>query len=179
VICAARRQHPSWGPAQARGLAAGPRYPAVDWPAVSTVGDLLARRGLVKKPAAPAALISIRRRAGRPRRQPNDLWTADFKGHLPHARRDLLLSAGRSPTSTPAISSRATACSRQRDTGCARSSIACFASMACRARFVRTTGLPFATCGIHGLSQLNVWGAALGHSAPADPPWLASAERRA
>ena len=80
VIVAARRAHPSWGP---RKLLAwlGPRHPALVLPAISTAGDLLARRGRVKK----------RRR----RRQhmhtgvvpavthePNDLWTADFKGHF-------------------------------------------------------------------------------------------------
>src|SRR5437016_3957956 len=48
VICAARRQHPSWGPAKLLAWLR-PRQPALDWPAVSTAGDLLARRGLVKK----------------------------------------------------------------------------------------------------------------------------------
>ncbi|MGH3927017.1 MAG: helix-turn-helix domain-containing protein [Pseudonocardiaceae bacterium] len=48
LICAARRAHPSWGPAKLLDWLE-PRHPGVTWPAVSTAGDLLARRGLVKK----------------------------------------------------------------------------------------------------------------------------------
>ena len=48
LICAARRHHPSWGPGKLLGWL-GARHPAVDFPAVSTAGDLLARKGLVKK----------------------------------------------------------------------------------------------------------------------------------
>jgi transposase len=44
VICAARRQHLSWGPAKLVAWLR-PRYPAVAWPAASTAGYLLARRG--------------------------------------------------------------------------------------------------------------------------------------
>ena len=53
----------------------------LDLPAISTAGDLLARRGLVKKRRR-------RRRYQHPgvvpptTAQPNDLWTADFKGHF-------------------------------------------------------------------------------------------------
>ena len=88
VICAARRQHPSWGPAKLLAWLQ-PRHPDHEWPAVSTAGDLLARRGLVKKrrrrrhwqhPGVVPAVTT----------QPNDLWTADFKG-LPYAGCDLLL----------------------------------------------------------------------------------------
>jgi putative transposase len=80
VICAARRQHPRWGPAKLLAWL-GPRYPKIEWPAVSTAGDLLARRGLVKKRRR-------RRQYQHPgvvpvtTTQPNDLWTADFKGHF-------------------------------------------------------------------------------------------------
>jgi len=80
VICAARRQHPSWGPAKLLPWLR-PRYPALDLPAISTAGDLLARRGLVNKRRR-------RRHYQHPgvvpptTTQPNDLWTADFKGHF-------------------------------------------------------------------------------------------------
>ena len=79
-ICAARRAHPSWGPGMLLQWLAR-QAPDEDWPAPSTAGDLLARRGLVKK-----------RRRRRPHyhpgvvapvtHAPNDLWTADFKGHF-------------------------------------------------------------------------------------------------
>ena len=48
LICAARRKHPDWGAGKLLDWLA-PRHPDLDWPAVSTAGDLLARRGLVTK----------------------------------------------------------------------------------------------------------------------------------
>jgi putative transposase len=80
VICEARRSHPNWGPVKLLDWLA-PRYPEVELPAASTAGDLLARKGLVKKrrgrrfyehPGVVAPTTT----------QPNDLWTADFKGHF-------------------------------------------------------------------------------------------------
>src|SRR5687768_1921316 len=48
LIVAARRAHPTWGPRKLLDWLA-PRHPELDLPAISTAGDLLARRGLVKK----------------------------------------------------------------------------------------------------------------------------------
>jgi transposase InsO family protein len=159
VICAARRQHPSWGPAKLVAWL-GPRYPAVDWPAVSTAGDLLARRGLVKKRRR-------RRHYQHPgvvpptTTQPNDLWTADFKGHF--RTRDGIYCY---PLT---IADQHT-----------RYLLACHGLLSTKGHGVRPVfdrlfreyglpgairtdnGAPFATCGIHGLSQLNVWWLRLG-----------------
>jgi putative transposase len=76
-ILALRRARPSWGP---RKLLArlSQDHPGTVWPAASTVGDLLAREGLVtprrarREAAACQALIEPLR--------PNDSWSADFKG---------------------------------------------------------------------------------------------------
>jgi transposase InsO family protein len=80
LLIEVRRCHPSWGSRKILDWLE-PRYPDLALPATSTAGDLLARRGLVKK-----------RRRRRPHRHPgvvppttygpNDLWTADFKGHF-------------------------------------------------------------------------------------------------
>ena len=43
---ATRRKRRAWGPEKLLDYLR-PRYPGIDWPAVSTVGDLLKRRGLV------------------------------------------------------------------------------------------------------------------------------------
>jgi transposase len=51
LLCQARRAHPDWGPGKLLDWL-GPRHPEITkdgWPAVSTVGDLLAREGLVKR----------------------------------------------------------------------------------------------------------------------------------
>ena len=159
LICLARRQHPSWGPEKLLQWLE-PRHPDVDLPAVSTAGDLLARKGLVK-----------RRRRRRPHlhpgvvpavtTQPNDLWTADFKGQFrtrdgiycypltiadQHTR---FLMACHGLRSTKGQGVRPVFDRLFREYGLPRA--------------IRTdNGVPFATTGIHGFSQLNVWWLRLG-----------------
>jgi transposase InsO family protein len=98
VICAARRQHPSWGPAKLLAWLR-PRHAALDWPAADQhTRDLLACHGLLST-----------------------------KGHGVRPVFDRLF----------------------RDYGLPRA--------------IRPdNGVPFATTGIHGLSQLNVWWLRLG-----------------
>jgi putative transposase len=159
LICDARRQHPRWGPRKLLDWLA-PRYPIFVWPAVSTAGDLLARAGLVKKrrrrrhyqhPGVVPATTT----------QPNDLWTADFKGHFrtrdgiycypltiadQHTR---YLLACHGLLSTKGHGVRPVFERLFRAVGVPRA--------------IRTdNGVPFATTGIHGLSQLNVWWLRLG-----------------
>jgi transposase InsO family protein len=159
VICAARRQHPSWGPAKLLAWLRT-RQPGIEWPAISTAGDLLARRGLVKKrrrrrhyqhPGVVPPLTT----------QPNDLWTADFKGHFrtrdgiycypltiadQHTR---YLLACHGLLCTKGVGVRLVFDRLFREYGLPRA--------------IRTdNGVPFATTGIHGLSQLNVWWLRLG-----------------
>src|SRR5213593_4279667 len=52
LICAARRQHPSWGPAKLVAWLR-PRHPAVDWPAVSTAGADATTSTLASSPRRP------------------------------------------------------------------------------------------------------------------------------
>ena len=157
-----------------------PRQPALDWPAVSTAGDLLARRGLVKKRRR-------RRHYQHPgvvpptTTQPNDLWTVDFKGHFrtrdgvycypltiadQHTR---YLLACHGLLSTKGHGVRPVFDRLFREYGLPRT--------------IRTgNGVPFGTTGIHGLSrlsQLNVWWLRLGIQHQRILPAPAPAERRA
>jgi transposase InsO family protein len=159
LICAARRHHPSWGPEKLLQWLA-PRHPGVALPAISTAGDLLARRGLVKRrrrrrtyqhPGVVPATTT----------QPNDLWTADFKGQFrtgdgiycypltiadQHTR---FLMACHGLLSTKGHGVRPVFDRLFREYGLPRA--------------IRTdNGVPFATTGVHGLSQLNVWWLRLG-----------------
>jgi putative transposase len=159
AICEVRQRHPSWGPEKILQWLHG-REPERDWPATSTAGDLLARRGLVTK--------RRRRRAYThpgvvppTTETPNDLWTADFKGHFrtrdgiycypltvadQHSR---YLLACQGLLSTQGVGVRPIFDRLFRDYGLPRA--------------IRTdNGVPFATTGIHGLSQLNVWWMSLG-----------------
>ena len=160
LLVTTREAHPFWG---ARKLLAvlQAKHPRLrEWPAPSTVADLLARRGLVQ-----------RRRARRPTTHPgvipavaadpNDLWTADFKGQFrtgdhaycyPLTVADL---ASRFLLTYHGL--RATTCELAkpiferafREYGLPRA--------------IRTdNGVPFATAAIHGLSFLNVYWMQLG-----------------
>ena len=78
AIVELRGRYPFWGPRKLKAHLERERGD-VDWPAASSIGDLLARRGLVRE--------QRRRRRGRPvlqpfteARGPNDVWCADFKG---------------------------------------------------------------------------------------------------
>lgn len=159
AICAGRRQHPSWGPEKILHWLKR-RHPELEIPATSTAGDLLARRGLVKKRRRrrhythPGVVPPTTER-------PNDLWTADFKGHFrtrdgiycypltvadQHTR---YLLGCHGLLSTKGQGVRPVFDRLFREYGLPRA--------------IRTdNGVPFATTGIHGLSQLNVWWLRLG-----------------
>ncbi len=75
-----RRRHPYWG-AKKLLVVLKRRHPKVDWPARSTVCDLLSRHGMIDKK---------RRRkypghAGKPAQSmdaPNDTWCVDYQGEF-------------------------------------------------------------------------------------------------
>ena len=81
LLCATREAHPFWGARKLLVVLQG-KHPRIhDWPAASTVADLLARRGLVhrrrtRRPTTHPGVIPAVADA------PNDLWTADFKGQF-------------------------------------------------------------------------------------------------
>ena len=159
AICDGRRQHPSWGPDKILHWLQR-RHPELELPATSTAGDLLARRGLVKKRRRrrhythPGVVPPTTAR-------PNDLSTADFKGHFrtrdgiycypltvadQHTR---YLLGCHGLLSTKGHGVRPVFDRLFREYGLPRA--------------IRTdNGVPFATTGIHGLSQLNVWWIRLG-----------------
>jgi transposase InsO family protein len=178
LLCAVRRAHPTWGPEKVLDWIR-PRYPDFVRPAISTVGDLFTRHGLVQKRRR-------RRRYAHPgvvpplTAAPNDLWTTDFKGHF--RTRDGLycypltvadqhtryLLACHALSSTKGVGVRPVFERLFREYGLPRA--------------IRTdNGVPFATTGIHGLSQLNVWWLRLGiqhqRILPAHPQQNAAHER--
>jgi transposase InsO family protein len=80
ALLGARHRHPHWGAKKLLKLLA-PGQPERDWPARSTVCDILARHQLVQKsrrrrhighPGKPATIITA----------PNQVWAADFKGQF-------------------------------------------------------------------------------------------------
>lgn len=161
LLCEFRIKHDDWGARKLLTVLKGRHPRRRDWPAPSTVADLLRRKGLVRCPRRHRPRAE---HPGAPRihtEAPNDLWTADFKGEFRtgdgiycypltiadlHAR-FLLDCHGRYSTRT-------------------RTAWPVFEA-AFRAyglpRAIRTdNGPPFATTSIHGLSRLNVWWMRLG-----------------
>lgn len=78
AIIALRCAHPSWGPKKLRAVLER-RSPDVDWPALSSMGDLLRREGLVRSRRRRRMPLPLTRPFA-PVLAPNDLWCIDFKG---------------------------------------------------------------------------------------------------
>jgi len=78
LVVSARQQHPRWGP---RKLIAWlePRHPDVRFPAASTAGAILKRRGLVK-PRRRRCRVPPYTQPFAGCEAPNDVWSADHKG---------------------------------------------------------------------------------------------------
>src|SRR5919112_3392699 len=78
AVLALRRAHPHWGPKKLRVIL-GEREPDRDWPAASTMGDLLRREGL-SQPRRRARYVVPLTQLLAAAHAPNEVWTADFKG---------------------------------------------------------------------------------------------------
>ena len=159
LLCAARRQHPTWS---ARKLLAvlAPTHPEWAWPTRSTGGRLLRAHGLVRarrspgRPRAPVSpLVAIT--------QPNQTWTTDFKGDfrtgdgapcVPFTLRDgwsrYVLRCDARPTKA--------------SLGARRSCELAFREYGLPERMRSDNGSPFAATGLTRLSYLSVWWIRLG-----------------
>ncbi|MDQ1309741.1 MAG: putative transposase [Pseudomonadota bacterium] len=78
AILALRRAHPHWGPRKLAVLLRE-RTPDTAWPAPSTIGDLLRRAGLSTPRRRQRYIVPLTEPLAAAQ-QPNDVWTADFKG---------------------------------------------------------------------------------------------------
>jgi transposase InsO family protein len=171
-ILSMRADHPTWGArkllaALARRAAAAGE--GVDWPAASTVSDLLRRAGLVVPRrrrdrsawAPPGPGPGPAGAADAPAAGPNRLWCADFKGWFACA------DGGRCQplTVTDAYSRYLIRCQPlPRTTGrAARPAFeAAFREFGLPDAIRTDNGSPFASAGLLGLSQLSAWWLCLG-----------------
>ena len=78
AIVAARTRYPHWGPKKLRAWLLR-EQPHCGWPAASTMGDLLRRRGLSQQRPGPRRALPQARPFGQAQ-APHDLWCIDFKG---------------------------------------------------------------------------------------------------
>lgn len=159
LLLTARRRHPTWGPRKILAYLR-PRHRQLQLPAASTVGALFKRHGLVRpqrrrpRPGHPGRPTS-------PILAPNDVWTADFKGHFAlgcglrchpltivdgYSRFLLACEALRHPTTAAAkaVFTRV------------------FQAYGLPDRLRTDNGTPFATLALNRLSTLSVWWMKLG-----------------
>jgi len=158
--CTTREAHPFWGARKLLVVLQG-KHPTIrDWPAASTVADLLARRGLVQRrrqrraPTHPGVIPAVAD-------APNDLWTADVTGQFRTGDHAYCY-----PLTVADLASRfLLTCHGLRSTKCALAKPVferAFREYGLP-RAIRTdNGVPFATAAIHGLSFLNVYWMQLG-----------------
>lgn len=78
-----RKNHPRWGPRKLLVLLER-HYPRLALPAASTVGEILRKNGLTRKPRRIRRSAPYGDRLGN-YDSPNEVWCADFKGHFPVA----------------------------------------------------------------------------------------------
>lgn len=158
ILCA-RRRHPTWG-AKKLIVLLNRKKPTWSWPARSTVCDILSRHDLIPKKRR-------RRPQGHPGRpttpmtEPNEVWTADFKGEF----RTLDGIYCYPLTVADGFSRCLLACHGLLSTAHEGSKPVfrhLFQELGLP-KFIRTdNGVPFATSAIARLSRLSVWWIRLG-----------------
>ena len=159
AIVEARGKHPHWGPVKL--LAWLDRTaPEIQWPAPSTIGEILHRHGLAvpqrKRLKATPNSEPLKHAVG-----PNLVWCADFKGWFrcqDGSRCDPL-------TITDAYSRFLLRCqaAKHPDTGYTKPLFeATFREYGLPESIRIDNGAPFASVGIGGLSELSVWWIKLG-----------------
>lgn len=167
AIVALRRQYPLWGPEKLRARLARD-VPEILWPASSTIGELLKRRGMTVSP-------KHRRRAG-PSLNPlshaseaNRVWCADFKGWFRCGDGNRCEPL----TLTDAYSRfllRCQAVAGQDERSARDVMEAAFRQYGLPEAIRSDNGEPFASTGIGGLSRLSVWWVKLGIRPERIPP---------
>jgi putative transposase len=153
-----RQQRPSWGPKKLRAWLQE-HEPTQRWPAASTIGELLLRRGLVA-PRRPATRRPCAVPPAASWTAPNIVWCADFKGW---AR--IKTEACHPLTITDGYSRYLLRCDALRDprTEPVREAFtASFREFGLPFRIRTDNGSPFASKGLGGLSRLSVWWIKLG-----------------
>lgn len=159
LVCALRRKYPRLGPKKLRAWLVR-EHPEADWPAPSTIGNILKRNGLVeprktrkKSPAATKPLAEAD--------APNRIWSADYKGQFELEDGSMCYPL----TVTDNYSRMILGCFALPSTGSAHAK-SCFEQVFSTWGVpwaIRTdNGAPFASIAVRGLSSLSAWWLALG-----------------
>ncbi len=154
-----RKRHPGWGPKKLLSLLAR-EHPDWDLPSKTSIYNILRAEGLIQ-PARRRRRVVPTAKPFAPAHVPNDVWSADFKGHfftqdgvccypltvMDHVSRYLL--------SCQIIKGTRTHDSQEVFK-------ALFSQYGLPKRIRTDNGAPFASIGVGGLSKLSVWWVRLG-----------------
>jgi transposase InsO family protein len=154
-----RKSHPTWGPKKIRCEIAK-KKPGLRLPAVSSIGDILARKHLVK-PRKRRRRASPSESPLRESVAPNDLWCADFKGQFLLQDQTYCYPL----TITDHFSRYCLTCDAQENTqGMPARAVfeEAFREYGLPAAIRVDNGSPFASTGLLGLTLLSVWWMRLG-----------------
>ncbi len=165
-IIAARQRFPHFGPKKIKAWL-GSERPQIDWPAASTIGDILKREGLVQ--ARPRRRRAIAQgEVVTPAEGPNDEWAIDFKGWF--RTRD---GTRCDPLTITDAASRYLIEVRIVDptsTGVKDAMERVFKDIGLPGAIRSDNGVPFGSTGAGGLSSLSIWWLKLGIEPRYIPP---------
>jgi putative transposase len=159
LVVEMRKKHPQEGPKKVIERLAI-THPDVAWPAASTVGEILKRRGLIR-PRRTRIRVPMHPSPLEPCAEPNDVWCTDFKGHFELGDRTrchpltITDGASRYLIRCEGLLAETTVLSRPHFESA-------FAEFGLPARIRSDNGSPFATRTLGGLSMLSVWWIQLG-----------------
>jgi transposase InsO family protein len=160
LLLAARRAHPTWGPAKLVQYLTPRHREIVHWPAVSTVADLLKRHDLVRprrrrRPIVHPGTVPLVTSA------PNDLWTADFQGQFKTRDGVYCFPLTIADQHTRYLL-RVHGLLNTRGAGVRPVFERAFREYGLPQAIRTDNGVPFANTGLHGLTRLSVWWLRLG-----------------
>lgn len=169
-VLAANKRYPTWGPRKVRRFL---KKTALKVPAISTVGRILARHGLVQHSIAKSPLVRFERVA------PNQLWQMDFKGHFS------LLRGRTHPLVLLDDHSRYVlglwACENEQDSTVRGCLLQAFRRYGLPSAILCDNGPPWGASGSEEYTQLGVWllrlGLQLCHGRPYHPQTQGKVER--
>lgn len=158
ILVKAREKHPTWGPKKLKEVLE--RVEGHDFPAASTIGSVLRRRGLVSNrkprrwtPPRPTGLTEAL--------APNDVWCADYKGQFRLGDASYCYPL----TITDQFSRYLLACegmARIEEQQAREAFEDVFRSHGLPSIIRTDNGAPFASCGLAGLTRLSVYWMSLG-----------------